>query len=481
MKKRLTIYASISIGFICVLGLILIWFYPRSFQSRFSSSTSIRPHALAHYGKYFENDRKKFYDYPIIGEPSDPELDFSQTNALKVVWHETASSDLVGEYGVIKEADPETQKVELPNGQVLSLVAIARSPNPTRLIREQDPEYYGRSYQVEWLDPVTYEPIEDLESFGLPEKLDVGRHQQLMLAFQLTDQDEKPVRWQWAGIFDEVTKISVADSYSRQDFKQNTVYELKLNVHHDTPLRISLPLAFGSREIKKMDISNDGGSILFDQTKTQIQFLTTIDGYSNGSSWRSNGDKFEASFRYIEGNRNSKKGSSFSLFRIFPKFHMHALEYLALDSADKWRSVHPNHDLVRIRHDVNKVDATELEWRQYSEFACFTFKLPSIPGLKKVRNLFDVELGPIVITYDSEFSQIISKATGLHWQFYSASIPREKFPIEFPDPSTTPRDLLDYYEAQIGQELFVDQKKLIISKPQMSFLQKFLDMIDNIF
>ena len=458
MKKRLTIFA-LCMALISGAILRTAWFLERGAPRYFSSPDEIRADALGQFGELFYRALEPIPDLTTTSRVPSFVIDDSEAGRVSVKWIEEETSNNIAEFGDRIDADPKTQAFTLPNGQVIRLVGFAYSPKRKKLLDEDDPERWGRTEKITWYDPVSLQPIADPESVGLEQEVNVDDRNGLLFAFDCSDRKARPVRWHSLRLHDERTTAVVANSSSRHANKHSImVYQLRLNIVHNTSLRLLLPVSYGDPEVKQVNLDEKQPSLRFGGDAVEISLLYSRDGDKNSSSSSGRGVGMEttAGFGYRDAKPGGNRSQSFSVVSVWPQVQGNSLQFLR-EKDKSWQNFHPNNPVNAVSYDAKLAELGQQKWRRFPKQARGVFKLKEIPGLPELKNLFDAEIGPVRFKYDGDFRKAIAGPTLLQWDYHKTSIPSSEFPIVFDDPTVTPDQLLADYEKRIGIKLEVDQ------------------------
>jgi hypothetical protein len=455
-----------------VLG--IAWILDRGAPRYFSSPDEVRAAALVKFNELFFLAPEPIPDLTTVSRVPEFVIDDSDAEQVSVSWTEEESSNDIAEYGDRIDADPKTQSFVLPNGQVIRLVGIAYSPKRKKLFDEGDPERWGSQEQITWYDPVLLQPIADPQAVGLEADAHVRESSELLLAFDCSDREARPVRWHWLRLHDERTMAVVANSSSRQTNKHDImVYQHRLNIAHNTALRILLPISYGEPEVKQIDPNATEQAIRFGGDAVEFSVLYSRDGYQGGSSstGRGIGTEAQVGFRFRDAKPGANQSQSFSVVSVWPQVQGNSLQYLD-ENKKSWRNFYPNNVVNAIRYKGKLAEMGPRKWRRFPKLARGVFELKEIPGLPELKNLFKAEVGPVRFEYDNQFREAISGPTLLQWGYHKTSIPRAEFPIVFDDPRVTPGQLLAEYEKRIGIRLDVDDANHTVTGEGDSWLER---------
>lgn len=356
--------------------------------------------------------------------------------------------------------------VTLPDGTRLTLEAIALLlPSD---VREGDERTYSKG-RPEWVDPGSGQPyVGDPGAPWWQKERSLPRDQP-RLQIHVKKEGEVPLCWHAPRIFDERTRVSLNSVSSYSEAETDGDFWAGLHTWHQTSVEISVPFAYGPVEERVLEM-RQGATVEFGPA-ARVEVLRLIPGRISSSEWGGGSDRFRSFFHRPTDETSTNPERSAILF-VWPPPAAVMIETLTPDGKGDGL-LHGNDGVANLNQSGEKTTATEVRLRHYPRLGRAVFRLPELPRLPEVDNLFATPIPKLRIDHENEWLAHVADAVEAR-QIHSGAgtpLPNSLFPMEVED--TTPGKLLAEYERQSGKPVYFDDDTFeLTTQPPPGLVEK---------
>jgi hypothetical protein len=186
----------------------------------------------------------------------------------------------------------------------------------------------------------------------------------------------------------------------------------------------------------------------------RVEVLRFMPGRASSSEWGFGSDGFRTFFHRPREEASTNPQRSAILF-VWPPPASVMIE--ALDRNGKGDGLlHGNHGIANLEQYGERATATEVRLRHYPHLGRVVFRLPKVPRLPEVENLFTTPIPEIRIDHENEWLNHVAGAVEGRIIHSGAGtpLPDSLFPMEV--ENTTPGKLLEEYERRSGKPVYFD-------------------------
>lgn len=338
----------------------------------------------------------------------------------------------------------------LPDGTRLTLEAIAVFlPSDTA-----DGESRSkRSTRPEWVEPMTGRPFAgDPDAAWWKEKR-VPPRDQPHLHLHVNKEGDLPIRWHAPEIFDARTQVRLNSVSSYSITEPHGTFWSGLDIWHQTVVEISVPFAFGPVEEQSLEM-REGASVEFGTT-SRVEVLRLLPGDVSLREWGGGSEGFRSLFHRSDARPGMPPQRTPILF-VWPPPASVMIEVLSHDG-DDGSLLHGNDGIANLTQTGADSAATSIRLRRFPRLGRAVFRVPKLPRLTEVGNLFAVPIPKTRISSESDWIRLVAGSVGgraIHSGSGSA-IPDTLFPMEV--ENTTPAKLLEEYERHLGKPVYFNE------------------------
>jgi len=354
----------------------------------------------------------------------------------------------------------------LPDGTRLTLEAIALLlPSD---VREGDDRTYPEA-RPDWVDPMSGQPYAGgpgstwwQEERSLP-------HDHPHLHLRVKKEGEIPLRWHTPRIFDARSRVNLNQVSSYSETGPDGDFWTDLNSWHQTSMEISVAFAYGPVEERVLEIK-EGAAVEFGPA-ARVEVLRLVPGRVSSSEWGGGPDGFRT-FLHRPTNEASTNPERSTILFVWPPPAAVMIEALTRDGKGEGL-LHGNIGVSILSRSGEKATATEVRLRHYARLGRAVFRVPKLPRLPEVDNLFAVPIPKTRIDHENDWLERIASAVEAR-QIHSGAgtpLPDSLFPMEVEE--TTPGKLLAEYERQSGKPVTFDDATFEMStRPPPGLLER---------
>jgi hypothetical protein len=356
--------------------------------------------------------------------------------------------------------------VTLPDGTRLTLEAIALLlPSD---VREGDDRTYPE-VRPEWVDPRSGRPYAgDPGSTWWQEERSLP-HDHPHLHLRVKKEGEIPLRWHTPRIFDARNLVNLSQVSSYSETGPDGDFWTDLNSWHQTSVEISVAFAYGPVEERVLEIK-EGAAVEFGPA-ARVEVLRLVPGRVSSSDWGGGPDGFRT-FLHRPTNEASTNPERSTILFVWPPPAAVMIEALTREGKGEGL-LHGNNGVSILSRSGEKATATEVRLRYYPRLGRAVFRVPKLPRLPEVDNLFAVPIPKTRIDHEHDWLERIASAVEAR-QIHSGAgtpLPDSLFPMEVED--TTPGKLLAEYERQSGKPVYFDDDTFELTRqPPPGLLEK---------
>jgi hypothetical protein len=339
--------------------------------------------------------------------------------------------------------------VTLPDGTRLTLEAIALLlPSD---VRDDDDRTYPKG-RPEWVDPRTGQPYVGDSGATWWQKERSLPHDQPRLQIHVKKEGGASLCWHSPRIFDARSRVSLNSVSTYSETETDGDFWVGLHTWHQTSIEISVPFAYGPVEEHVLEL-REGATVEFGPA-ARVELLRLVPGRVSSSEWGGGSDSFRSFFHRPSGEASTNPERSAILF-VWPPPAAVMIETLTPDGKGD-DLLHGNDGVSYLAQSGEKATATEVRLRHYPRLGRAVFRLPKLPRLPEVENLFATPIPKMRIDRESEWLANVADAVEAR-QIHSGTgtpLPHSLFPMEV--ENTTPGKLLAEYERQSGKPVYFD-------------------------
>jgi hypothetical protein len=354
----------------------------------------------------------------------------------------------------------------LPDGTRLTLEAIALLLPPD--VREGDDRTYPE-VRPEWVDPKSGRLYVGDPGAAWWQKERSLPHDQPRLYLHVKKEGEVPLRWHAPRIFDARTRLSLNSVSSYSETEPDGDFWASLHIWHQTSLEISVAFAYGPVEERVLEM-REGATVEFGPA-ARVEVLRFMPGRSSSNEWGFGTDGFRTFFHRPKDEASTNPLRSAILF-VWPPPASVMIE--ALDRNGKGDGLlHGNNGIANLEQSGERATATEVRLRHYPRLGRVVFRLPKVPRLPEVENLFTTPIPKMRIDHENEWLNHVADAVEGRKIHSGAGtpLPDSLFPMEV--ENTTPGKLLAEYERQSGNPVYYDEATFELStRPPPGLLER---------
>lgn len=347
--------------------------------------------------------------------------------------------------------------VTLPDGTRLTLEAIALLlPSD---VREGDERTYPNG-RPEWVDPRSGQPYKGDPGATWWQKERSLPRDQPRLQVHVKKEGEIPLCWHAPRIFDARTRVSLNSVSSYSETETDGDFWAGLHSWHQTSVEISVAFAFGPVEERALEM-REGATVEFGPA-ARVEVLRLVPGRISSSQWGGGSDSSYSFFHRPPVETSTNPERSAILF-VWPPPAAVMIETLTPDRKGDGL-LHGNDGVANLNQSGEKATATEIRLRHYPRLGRAVFRVPKLPRLPEVENLFATPIPKIRIAHENEWLAHVVNAAEAR-QIHSRAgtpLPDSLFPMEVED--TTPGKLLAEYERRSGVPLYFDDATFELTK-----------------
>lgn len=480
MKKGAVIFGSLLVLIFAALAIVVTVAISKA-PSRFVSPSDEREWARAEFDRLFITSTGSL---PLL--PSDPPAVRKMTekkNKVEFVF-DSISRDKreLTRFGNRIDTPPGDTAAILPDGNTLRFLGVA-----TYFPEKLHERFLNGNVELVWHNPATLEPLDDstarernLESTS---RLDLSERA-IVLAFDLSEPD-LPHRWQSINTRNSDTLCRVHSSSSSQTRENVRYCALELNLYHQSAMDLLISISHGKPETQTVDFASLplNKPVFFDSGNVQLSVPFRSDGNQNSSSHSHGGPSGKRDTIGFGWTKSSSYRKSFAIIDCWPPAQGSQFEWRTTSgdkNNDYWRGNFGNDGVSSIDFITKLAETGPSEIRHFPDVTHVAFHLDAIPGLPKLKNLFEVNSGPIRFKYGSDARNFLESATQTRVTWHGKVWPDSSLPIEF--ENITPAELIAKAETLNGIQLHVDSdaQKIEEWKPK-PLLERLSDWFKNLF
>lgn len=356
--------------------------------------------------------------------------------------------------------------VTLPDGTRLILEAIALLlPSD---VREGDERTYPKG-RPEWIDPGSGQPYKGDPGATWWQKERSLPRDQPRLQIHVKKEGQVPLCWHSPRIFDARTRVCLNSVSSYSEAETDGDFWAGLHSWHQTSVEISVAFAFGPVEDRVLEM-RESATVEFGPA-ARVEVLRLVPGRISSSQWGGGSDSSYSFFHRATDKPSTNPERSPILF-VWPPPAAVMVETLAPDGKGDGL-LHGNDGVAILTQSGEKATATEVRLRHYPRLGRAVFRVPKLPRLPEVDNLFATPIPKMRIDHENEWLAHVADAVEGR-QIHSGAgtpLPDSLFPMEVED--TTPGNLLAEYERQSGKPVYFDDDTFeLTAQPPPGLVEK---------
>lgn len=338
----------------------------------------------------------------------------------------------------------ESNAVVLPDGNRMKFSAVALF-----LPTDAEWEIGEKPGEIvpEWIDPRTGQVLVGDE---IDETLREARSVPMSsprLHFRVEVEGEAPMRWLIPAIHDARTRRSIGEVVPGASVHGDGFFSMDLATWHQTPIDIGIEFAFGEPAIEKLPIEKEAAIRFGDEA-----FVKVVEVFPNAYRfvrWKEEDTIFNV---YQKPQRNRRTALA---IQVWPPQQSTRIEFQPTpDEAP--RRISALRGVGGLRWSDPDEEVSEVTVYRFPRVGRAVFRLPSIPRLREVDNLFEVPISKMHVKYGSDQIRYAAGAAEVKIDFpvSSRDFPASEFPLFLTD--TTPEQIFANFEERKGIRLYFD-------------------------